>query len=196
MSRTYSAIKECEGGRDTIVVRVNPKVIAYAGKDTVVVVGQPLQLQATGGSSYVWSPTTGLNNPNISNPVGTYTNNMDSIQYKVVVADDIGCADSAFVKVVVYKVLPTVFVPTAFTPNNDGLNDVVAPIMVGIQKLNYFSIYNRWGELVFTTTQNKKGWDGTIGGRLQNTGVFVWMVSAEDYSGQKIFLKGTVTLIR
>ena len=183
-------------GRDTIVVRVNPKVIAYAGKDTVVVVGQPLQLQASGGSSYVWSPTTGLNNPNISNPVGTYTNNMDSIQYKVVVADDIGCADSAFVKVVVYKVLPTVFVPTAFTPNNDGLNDVVAPIMVGIQKLNYFSIYNRWGELVFTTTQNKKGWDGTIGGRLQNTGVFVWMVSAEDYSGQKIFLKGTVTLIR
>lgn len=183
-------------GRDTIVVRVNPKVIAYAGKDTVVVVGQPLQLQASGGSSYVWSPTTGLNNPNISNPVGTYTNNMDSIQYKVVVTDDIGCADSAFVKVVVYKVLPTVFVPTAFTPNNDGLNDVVAPIMVGIQKLNYFSIYNRWGELVFTTTQNKKGWDGTIGGRLQNTGVFVWMVSAEDYSGQKIFLKGTVTLIR
>lgn len=183
-------------GTDTVIVTVNPKVIAYAGNDTVVVVGQPLQLLATGGSSYSWSPSTGLNNTTIPNPVGVYNNSIDSVTYKVVVTDNIGCADSAFVKVVVFKVLPTVFVPTAFTPNNDGLNDVVAPIMVGIKKLNYFSIYNRWGEMVFTTTQNKKGWDGTLGGRLQNTGVFVWMVSAEDYSGQKIFLKGTVTLIR
>ena len=183
-------------GRDTIVVTVNPKVIAFAGNDTVAVVGQPLQLLATGGTSYIWSPAIGLNNTNIANPVGTYNNSIDSVKYKVIVTDDIGCADSAFVKVVIYKVLPTVFVPTAFTPNNDGLNDVVAPFIVGIRKLNFFSIYNRWGERVFSTTQNKKGWDGTIGGRLQNTGVFVWMVSAEDYNGQKIFLKGTVTLIR
>jgi hypothetical protein len=50
--------------------------------------------------------------------------------------------------------------------------------------------------MLFTTTVNRQGWDGRVGGRLQNTGVFVWMVSAIDYTGRPIFLKGTVTLIR
>lgn len=183
-------------GVDSVIVTVNPKVRAYAGQDTIVVVNQPMHFQATGGVSYLWSPAIGLDNTNISNPTGIYNSSIDSVKYKVIVTDNIGCADSAYVTVRVYKVKPTVFVPTAFTPNNDGLNDVVAPIMVGISKLNYFSIYNRWGQLVFTTTQNKKGWDGKINGKQQNTGVFVWMVSAEDYLGQHIFLKGTVTLIR
>ena len=110
--------------------------------------------------------------------------------------DQLGCADSAFVMVKVFKTVPYVFVPTGFTPNNDGLNDQVRPIAVGIQKINYFSIYNRWGQLVFTTTTNGQGWDGKIGGREQNTGVFVWMVSAIDYLGRPFFQKGTVTLIR
>lgn len=183
-------------GRDTIVVVVNPKVHAFAGYDTIVVVGQPLQLQGNGGVTYQWSPTTGLSNPNIANPIGVYGNNIDSVKYKLVVKDGAGCPDSAYVTVRVFKVKPTVFVPTAFTPNADGLNDVVRPIMVGIRKLNYFSIYNRWGEMVFTTTQNKKGWDGTLSGREQGSAVFVWMVSAEDYTGAPVFLKGTVTLIR
>jgi gliding motility-associated-like protein len=107
-----------------------------------------------------------------------------------------GCADSAYVIVRVYKVKPTIFVPTAFTPNGDGLNDTVYPVSVGIKKINYFSIYNRWGELVFTTTQDRHGWDGRIAGKLQSSAVFVWMVSAIDYLGAPIFLKGTVTLIR
>lgn len=183
-------------GVDSVIVTVNPRIRADAGQDTIVVVNQPLHFQASGGVSYNWSPSIGLNNTNISNPIGIYGSNIDSVKYKVVVTDNIGCADSAYVTVRVYKVKPTVFVPTAFTPNNDGLNDVVRPIMVGISKLNYFSIYNRWGQLVFTTTQNRKGWDGTLGGKLQNSGVFVWMVSAEDYEGQHLFLKGTVTLIR
>jgi gliding motility-associated-like protein len=183
-------------GRDSIVVTVNPRVRAFAGFDTIVVVGQPLQLQGSGGVTYQWTPSTGLSNPNIANPIGVYGNNVDSVKYKLVVRDAAGCPDSAYVTVRVFKVKPTVFVPTAFTPNGDGLNDVVRPIMVGIRKLNYFSIYNRWGEMVFTTTQNKKGWDGTLGGREQSTAVFVWMVSAEDYTGAPVFLKGTVTLIR
>jgi gliding motility-associated-like protein len=97
----------------------------------------------------------------------------------------------------VWKTDPYIFVPTAFTPNNDGKNDVFRPIAVGMSKINYFSVYNRWGQLLFTTKTNAKdGWDGRIDGRLQNTGVFVWMVSAVDYLGKSFFLKGTVTLIR
>lgn len=183
-------------GRDTVTVIVNPRVRAYAGRDTSVIVGQPLQLFATGGVSYSWTPATGLNNPTIQNPVGTYSANIDTIMYKVVVRDNIGCADSSYVIVRVFQTAPSIFVPTAFTPNSDGLNDVARPICVGIRKINYFNIYNRWGELVFTTTENEKGWDGRINGVLQSTNVFVWIVSAEDYLGGKYFDKGTVTLIR
>ena len=183
-------------GRDTVVVTVLPRVRAFAGRDTIVIVGQPLQFNGSGGVNYVWSPSTGLSSTTIANPIGIYNSSIDSVRYKLVVTDQLGCADSAFVMVKVFKTVPYVFVPTGFTPNNDGLNDQVRPIAVGIQKINYFSIYNRWGQLVFTTTTNGQGWDGKIGGREQNTGVFVWMVSAIDYLGRPFFQKGTVTLIR
>ncbi len=183
-------------GRDTILITVNPRVRAFAGRDTTVVVGQPLQFNGTGGVNYVWTPPSYLSNPNIANPIAIYGSEVDSIRYKLVVTDAIGCPDSAFVKVNVFKTAAYVFVPTAFTPNNDGLNDLVAPIAVGMQRINYFSIYNRWGQLVFTTTVNGRGWDGRIGGAIQTTGVFVWMVSAIDYTGRPFFQKGTVALIR
>lgn len=183
-------------GLDTLLVIVQPKVRADAGEDTTVVVGQPLQLQGSGGVAYLWSPATGLNNTGIANPVGVYGQNIDSVRYKLVVSDDINCKDSAFVTVYVFKTNPYVFVPTAFTPNNDGLNDVIRPIAVGIRRINYFSVYNRWGERVFYTTINKRGWDGIHNGKQQASGVYVWMLQAEDYTGKPLFLKGTVTLIR
>jgi gliding motility-associated-like protein len=150
----------------------------------------------SGGVTYTWTPSNGLYNPNIFNPIGIYTSANDTIRYKLTVANSAGCIDSAFVTVRIFVVKPTIFVPTAFTPNNDGLNDVVRPICVGIKEIKFFSVYNRWGQLVFTTTIDRAGWDGRIDGRLQNSGVFVWMVSAVDYQGNKIFLKGTVALIR
>jgi gliding motility-associated-like protein len=177
-------------------VIVNPKIKAYAGRDTTVVIGQPLQFNGTGGVNYIWSPTTGLNDPFISNPIGIYNASNDSVRYKMIASDAIGCIDSAYVTVYVFQTMPYVFVPTAFTPNGDGLNDVIRPIAVGIQKINYFSIYNRWGQMVYYTTQNKTGWDGNLKGRPQASAVYVWMLSAIDYLGKPLFLKGTVTLIR
>jgi gliding motility-associated-like protein len=132
----------------------------------------------------------------IKNPIGQYGPEIDSVRYTVLVFDDAGCLDSAHVKVKVFKTNPYVFVPTAFTPNGDGLNDMVRPIAVGVKQINYFSIYNRWGQLVFKTSINGKGWDGTVQGKKQGSNVFVWMVSAIDYLDKPIFLKGTVTLIR
>jgi gliding motility-associated-like protein len=183
-------------GYDSIVVNVLPKIRPFAGNDTLVVVGQPLQLNAEGGSSYLWTPATGLNNPSISDPVGRYDDSFESIRYTVRVFNEAGCYDSAFVNVKVFKTNPYVFVPSAFTPNGDGLNDVIRPIAVGVQEIKYFRIYNRWGQMIFSTTQNHNGWDGKIGGTPQGSNVFVWMVSAIDYTGKPIFLKGTVTLIR
>jgi gliding motility-associated-like protein len=173
-----------------------PRIRPYAGNDTLVVVGQPLQLNATGGVRFYWSPPTGLNDRNIKDPVGRYDDAFDSIRYNVKVYNEAGCYDSAWVTVKVFKTNPYIFVPSAFTPNGDGKNDVIRPIAVGVQEIKYFRIYNRWGQMIFSTTTNMKGWDGRIGGTPQGSNVFVWMVSAIDYTGKPIFLKGTFTLLR
>lgn len=185
-----------KAGSDTVVVVVNPEVIAYAGRDTAVVVGQELQLGATGGEVYAWSPPIGLSSTIVSNPVGMYNGSFDSIRYFVTVQDAIGCTDVASVGVKIFKTAPRVFVPSAFTPNGDGRNDVVRPIAVGLSNIEYFRIYNRWGQLVFETTTNGKGWDGKIQGAPQGTETYAWIVKGQDFTGKTVFEKGTVTLIR
>ncbi len=181
---------------DTVTVTVLPRMSPFAGNDTVVVVGESLQFNGSGGITYLWTPSTGLSSTTISNPVGNYGGDLDSIRYKLYVTNQAGCIDSATLLVKVFKTVPSIFVPTAFTPNGDGLNDLIAPIAVGIKRIEYFRIFNRWGQLVFNTTRNGHGWDGKISGIPQFTNTFVWICSAVDYLDRKIFLKGLVTLIR
>jgi gliding motility-associated-like protein len=107
-----------------------------------------------------------------------------------------GCPHFAYINVKVFATKAQVFVPTAFTPNGDGRNDQLRPIPVGIQHIEYFHVYNRWGQLVFSTKTAGQGWDGTIGGKIQTTGVFTWAVKAVDIDGKPYFQRGTVTLIR
>jgi gliding motility-associated-like protein len=181
---------------DTVLVTVLPPIKPFAGRDTAVVIGQPVQLNATGGIAYEWSPATALSADDIANPVAIYNSSSEGIEYKVRILNEAGCADSAYINVKVFATKPLIFVPNAFTPNGDGKNDKVRPIAAGMLRIDYFSIYNRWGQLVFSTQINGHGWDGTIGGQIQNTGVFTWAVKAIDYNGKPYFQKGIVTLIR
>jgi gliding motility-associated-like protein len=183
-------------GKDSMVVTTLPPVAAFAGRDTSIIIEQPLQLNATGGTTYLWTPDFGLSSGNIPNPVATYSQPHPSIRYKIVVSNEAGCIDSTFLNVKVFNTGPTIFVPTAFTPNADGKNDILRPLAVGIQQIDFFNIYNRYGQLIFTTNINGKGWDGTVNGVPQTTGSFVWMVKATDYTGVPYFQKGTVTLIK
>jgi gliding motility-associated-like protein len=183
-------------GRDTVLVTVFPKVFAFAGRDTSVVIGQPLQFNGTGGDDYLWSPGIGLNHIDIYNPIGLYDGSFDSIKYKLLVTDKNGCMDTDYVVVRVFKTKPEIFIPSAFTPNGDGNNDVFRPIAAGIKNIEYFRVFNRWGQLVFSTTINGQGWDGRINGKAQGSGTFVWVVKAVDYTGKEYFSKGTVTLIK
>lgn len=145
---------------------------------------------------YLWLPATGLNRPDTADPIGFYDVNPEYIHYLVRVYDSLNCVDSARLTVRVFRTAPSIFVPTAFTPNGDGRNDVVRPIAVGMREIEYFRIYNRWGELIFETGTKGAGWDGTVGGKPQQSDVFVWLVKATDYTGSPYFAKGTVTLIR
>ena len=178
---------------DTIVVIVQ-KVFADAGpRDTTIVVNQPLQLNATGGQFYLWNPSTGLNNNAIANPVAILNDNM---QYVLTVSTTGGCFATDTISVIVYKVPAGLYIPNAFTPNGDGLNDVFKPIALGIKQINYFKIFNRWGQLIFSTTQQNYGWDGTFKGHPQDAAVYVWIIEGVDYQDKKITQKGAVTLVR
>ena len=181
---------------DTVLVNVIPRVAAFAGRDTVIVAGQPLQLNASGGNIYTWSPPTGMDNPNISNPIVVLGELTDTITYQVKVSTPEGCSASDNIKVTVFKTKPEIFIPTAFTPNADRLNDVLIPKLAGMKQYNFFRVYNRLGQLLYSTSQQGQGWDGSFAGTAQASGTYVFVAQAVDYTGKTITKKGTVVLIR
>ncbi|OQP45669.1 gliding motility-associated C-terminal domain-containing protein [Niastella populi] len=183
-------------GYDTVTVSVLPAINAFAGRDTTVITGQLLQLQASGGVKYEWKPATGLSNTAIANPVAVYSTPSTGIPYKVMVYNEAGCVDSAYIKVKVFQTMPSVFVPNAFSPNRDGRNDLLRPVAAGMSRIDFFRIYNRWGQLVFSTTTSEHGWDGTIAGKQQPSGTYVWVVKAVDYLGSPYMQRGTLVLVR
>jgi gliding motility-associated-like protein len=117
-------------------------------------------------------------------------------QVRYVVTDSYGCEKAITKPMKIYSSC-TVFVPNAFTPNGDGLNDFFK-IMNGVKTARFtLKIFNRWGQPVYETKNWKQGWDGYYKGQLQATGTFVWMIQYTDVkSGKLIERKGTVTLIR
>lgn len=179
--------------RDTVVVTVRPPIVAFAGNDTAIVVGQPLRLNATGGILYTWTPPTGLSRTDIRNPVAVLNDNMT---YVVRAYTPENCEDYDTINVIVFKTQPDIFVPNAFTPGK-ARNNLFRPAKTpGIDKLDFFRVYNRWGQMVFSTNEVGRGWDGTIGGKPQDSGTYVWMVQGTDFTGKRVFKKGTMVLIR
>jgi len=182
-------------GRDTVLVSVLPQIKASAGNDTSVVINQPLQLKASGGVRYSWIPASGLSNPAIANPLVKFTNAAESNHYTVRVYNEAGCSETASVNVKVFSSSPDIFVPNAFTPGKSQ-NGLFRPIPVGIMQIDFFRVYNRLGQLMFSSSEAAKGWDGMVSGKQQSPDTYVWMVQGKDYTGRLIFKKGTVILIR
>ncbi|MCW3074124.1 MAG: type sorting protein [Flaviaesturariibacter sp.] len=182
---------------DSIRISVVPSVKAFAGRDTAIAEGQPLQLQGletsnSGATSFVWQPVRGLSNPAIADPVAVLDRD---ITYQFILTTPEGCEGRDEVMVKVYK-QADIYVPTAFTPNADGRNDILRPLPIGMKKLNYFRLYNRWGNLVFSTLTENRGWDGKINGKPAPVESFVWIAEGVDFKGATLVRKGTVTLIR
>ena len=184
------------GCKDSIVkdILIFENVYADAGPDRILPFGQVYQMQGNStatGVNYQWSPSFGLSDPFIRHPEVRADRD---IEYILEVNNEVGCFDRDTVKFR-YMKGPDIYVASAFTPNNDGLNDVLNFFPVGMEnaKLN---IYNRWGRLVFSTADLSQGWNGKVKDLLQDTGVYAWIVKATDYKGQSIIKKGTVLLIR
>lgn len=177
---------------DSMTVFMQPLLVVFAGNDTNAILGRPHQLQATGGVDYVWSPAGPLNNPFIANPLATLYNDT---YFHVVVTDAIGCTDDDDVFVKVYEG-PMYYLPNAFSPNGDGLNDIFFPTPVGIRSTDYFRVFDRYGAQMFETRQWMQGWDGTIKGKKAAFGTYVWMIKGIDTNGAVVEMKGTVILMR
>lgn len=179
---------------DTVLLKVISPYVDAGPRDTAIVINEPLQLNAVGnGEKFTWSPPTGLSSPDISNPVADLTRDQDFV---VMLTTEGNCVAYDTISVKVYYLEPGFYVPNAFTPNNDGLNDIIRPIAFGLKSLRYFRIYNRLGQVVFNTTDFNEGWDGTFKGIPQGSAVFAWTAEAIDYTGKLIKAKGSITLIR
>jgi gliding motility-associated-like protein len=117
-----------------------------------------------------------------------------SITISVIAKTGNGCIDTAFADIIVIP-LNEIYVPTAFTPNGDGKNDVLKVFGSSISEMD-LSIYNRLGQVVFRTTDKQKGWDGTFGGVPQPNNVYVYMLKVKKSDGKIVERKGTITLMR
>lgn len=190
-TRLWAVAGDCTS--DTIAQTIAiTRVHAFAGNDTIAVVNQPIQLNASGGNNYEWTPHDFLSNAFIADPVATLPKDQT---YILSVKNDEGCEAKDTIRIKVFEHLE-IYVPSAFTPNADGRNDVLRIIAPGLKQLFYFRIYNRWGQTVFETKDPLKGWDGRINGQLPETGVYVWIMRGVNYLDNVVERKGTVTLIR
>ena len=189
---------------DSVVIKVVPAFNISAGDDTAVIIGEQLAISATLSDTafsypltYKWTPSKYVNlvdSPNII--ITGLANAPDSIKYRVTATTKQGCTDTSYVTVKFYSTKPDIFVPSAFTPNGDGHNDVLKPIPVGIAHFEYFRVYDRYGHLVYSTNQIGTGWDGTINGSQADNGTFIYMARGIDYLKNVINKKGAVVLFR
>lgn len=184
------------GCRDTITKTLPMKYFnPFAGNDTIIVLGYPYSLNGTGSQYYQWSPPTYLSDPNIANPTAAFP---DTGFYTYVLrgTSDDGCEafDTITIQVVNYG---HIFVPNAFSPNGDGLNDWLIPRLVGFSRINYFYIFNRFGQRVFESIGNNvPNWDGYFNGGPVELGVYYWVINVTDINGNRVEKRGDVTVIR
>ena len=166
----------------------------YAGDDTIIVKGEQVQFHATGGIQYTWSPNEYLEYNSTDDPIG-YFADTGKYTYVVSVLSAYGCYGTDTVNVLVVD-HPAFYLPTGFSPNGDGLNDIFRPLAIGYKTLKFFRIYDRWGEEVYYSTTLNDGWDGTYNRHRAALGTYYWQIGYIDRYGKDGNMKGCVTLVR
>ncbi len=177
---------------DTIdaFIEVKPlPIVKILTNDTVIKYGKSIQLMVNGARLYNWTPVSSLNNPNISYPVATPT---ESTQYVVGGIASNGCVSFDTVRVGLdYR--DNLFIPTAFSPNGDGKNDVFKVSNMTFQRYTEFRVFNRWGQEIYN---GNKGWDGMWKGVVQEAGVYTYLIRVAYPDGEIETYKGDVTLVK
>ena len=187
----------CESDTQIIVktVQINKQAAGVRYRDITVPQGSSkfLHVRDTIGKTYLWRPPIQL-----SNYYTQYTEffaTTNDVEYKIDISDVHTCITTDTIQILILR-KPGYYLPTAFTPNGDGLNDVVKPYLVSMKSLKSFSVYNRWGNLVFYSVKEGEGWDGKVKGVEQNAGVYIWILEFINSDDKKVMEKGHITIIR
>ncbi len=165
-----------------------PSVSAYKNNST------PISERTIPGYRYLWTPTRGIDLPDSANVNFNYQFTQD---YIINLISQGGCItyDSLLVRVFDDK-LVDIFVPKSFTPNNDGINDILYPYLTGIKQFQYFKVFNRFGKLLFETTNPDAGWNGSFNGTAQPMGIYVWFATGIANDGSIVKKQGEILLLR
>ena len=172
---------------DTPVIRISPSGITINYMESI-----GLSASVTGNiRSYQWTPANQLQNAQTLNPVTIPLTATTTFSLTVISSD--GCSSKSNAVIKVLKQLD--LMPNAFTPNGDGKNDVFRiPPGYSIE-LDDFSVFDRWGNLVFTTKDISKGWDGTVNGKKSPSGAYSYYIKGT-YEGKPVNIKSNIVLIR
>jgi len=192
----YAVLLDPHGCQDTLDVTVTnepPFTMNLLNNDTTIYLGESVQMIVEGTAPFLyWTPTDYLGFSQSKDPVSTP---LEDITYTVTgVSLLTGCPKTDTVRIKV--IMQDVFVPNAFSPNGDGLNDIFKVTTRKLINVQEFRIVNRWGNEVFYTNDIHKGWDGKYKGQEQDTGVYYYMMRVAYPTGKTDFLKGDLTLIR
>lgn len=190
---------------DNVSINVTPQFTVSAGNDTAVILGEQLGINAfitdtafNFPVTYKWTPSQFIDYVDSQNITITGLPPAPAfIKYTVAATTNQGCTDSAHLTVRFFNTKPDIFVPTAFSPyGNVSVNKILIPTPVGISRFLYFKVYDRYGQLVYSTNQVNEGWDGTVNGTMANAGTFVYEARGIDYLHFPVNKKGTVVLVR
>jgi gliding motility-associated-like protein len=187
-------VNVCESERQkiTLIVRDLPEVQLQM-KTGEICYAEKIYLAATGASHYYWEPTYEIQKEKDGR---MYIRVMDSSAITVTGTDDNGCKDTASINYQQIEQCCRFTYPNAFTPNNDGKNDRFRPILYGEMEEYDLRIFNRFGEVVFRTTDPATGWDGNYKSEACDVGMYYFMVRAKCYTGTSEFYSNAVELLR
>jgi gliding motility-associated-like protein len=165
-----------------------PSVSAYSNQTT------PLTGRSFPNYKYQWLPSRGIDFPTVSSPNFNYQTTQD---YVINLISPAGCVtpDSMLVRVFDEN-LVNIMVPKSFTPNGDGVNDILYPYLAGVKTFSYFKVFNRFGQLMFTSTDPDKGWNGTMNGTQQPMAIYIWVAVGIANDGTPVEKRGEVLLLR
>ncbi|MBK7148539.1 MAG: PKD domain-containing protein [Bacteroidetes bacterium] len=199
-SYTYTVIvssTNCVPDTDNVNITIAPIPSVEAGDDQTVTDGTVVQIYASSPNdvTYSWLPST--NNLSCVDCRRPFVTAQTTETYYVAATNQWGCFDVDSVTVRVVKCDPSmVFVPNSFTPNGDGLNDVLYVRGIGLRKLEYFRVFDRWGQMVYQTQNINEGWDGVFNGKAADIATYVYTAKGECSSGNTVEVSGNVTLVR
>ncbi len=193
---TVTDTNGCTKTQTVSVIQSSGPTASVSASQNTISVGGSSTLTATGGGDYLWSPVKGLSCVTCASPIASPT---QTTTYCVLVTDTNDCKDSTCLTIDIYPPadLPcqTIYIPNAFSPNNDSENDMECVFGTCI-KTFHIAIYNRWGEKVFESSDQKICWDGTYRGKALNTAVFDYYLEATFTNGETINKKGNISLLR